>query len=176
MFMSHSKCIRKARQADAEILPFVEQSAGKAFLVLPDLAWIADDTVTSADCHREWIAGGTVWVAVDEGDNAVGFLSAEWFGLRLHIWGLAVRHDLQGRGLGRGLVECAIREARSRGAEELSLTTFRNVPWNRPFYEKLGFRTLDADSVPRDLQDVLDHEVECGIPGEARCAMVRAPR
>ena len=164
--------IRKTRRDDAHLLPAIERAAGKAFLVLPDLAWIADDDIRSTDHHLGVIATGESWVAVDENDEPVGFLNAEWRGGRLHIWDLDVRHDLQGRGLGRGLIEHAAQAARSRGAEALTLTTFKDVPWNQPFYEKLGFRALDADALSNDLRTILDDEANHGIPRDRRCAMV----
>ncbi len=154
------------------MLPAIERSAAKAFLALPDLAWIADDDIQSVDRHIELIAEGNAWVAVDEHDHPVGFLNAAWMGDSLHIWEFAVRHDLQGRGLGRGLLEYVVQEARSQGAEAITLTTFRHVPWNQPFYERVGFRTLPTDAIAGDLRTVLDKEVEHGIPGEKRCAMI----
>ena len=53
----------------------------------------------------------------------------------------------------------------------MTLTTFRTIPWNCPFYERLGFRTLDeADLSPR-LLAVLDEEDAHGLPRDTRCAM-----
>lgn len=164
--------IRKAKPADAKLLPAIERSAGKAFLALPDLAWIADDDVQSVDRHIELIVGGASWVAVDQHDQPIGFLNAEKLEASLHIWELAVQHEFQGQGIGRGLIEHVIETARSEGAAALTLTTFREVAWNQPFYERLGFHTLDADTMPTELQTLLDNEVANGLPGEKRCAMM----
>ncbi|WP_255448407.1 GNAT family N-acetyltransferase [Telmatospirillum sp. J64-1] len=168
--------IRKARPADAERLPEVERSAGKAFLAIADLAWIADDEVQSAERHLELIAGGFSWVAFDGEDVPVGFLSAEKCGNRLHLWELAVAQRHQGQGIGRRLLQQAVEAARSDSLEAVTLSTFRDVPWNRPFYERLGFRTLEAGEMPAALQAVLDEEVARGLPGERRCAMMLALR
>ena len=46
-------------------------------------------------------------------------------------------------GIGRALLEKAIADARRRRLVALTLTTFRDVIWNAPFYQKLGFRVMD---------------------------------
>ncbi len=89
----------------------------------------------------------------------------------LHVWELAVRQDRQGRGIGRRLIARAIDQARDLELSSVTLTTFRHVPWNEPFYAKLGFDTLPvAESGPR-LESILAREVAQGLPGDRRCAM-----
>jgi GNAT superfamily N-acetyltransferase len=163
--------IRKACAEDAAALPDIERSAGKAFLSLPDLAWIADDDVQSVERHLELIANGYAWVAVEK-DTLAGFLSAEAAGDALHVWELAVHADFQGRGMGRALMEHAMEAAEADRFQAVTLTTFRDVPWNEPFYRKLGFQTLSGLAIPERLQNILDEEVARGLPREKRCGMI----
>ena len=60
----------------------------------------------------------------------------------LHLWELAVRRDAQGKGLGKALVEATLALARARGLPAVTLSTFREIPWNAPFYARMGFREL----------------------------------
>ncbi|WP_292173833.1 hypothetical protein [Mesorhizobium sp.] len=60
--------VRIAQEADAQSLPDIEQSAGEAYREIADLAWIADDDNLTVERHRELIAKGTCWVAVED-DN-----------------------------------------------------------------------------------------------------------
>jgi ribosomal protein S18 acetylase RimI-like enzyme len=170
-----SLVIRAAQPADAELLPEIERSAGQAFLDVPGLAWIAEDEVQPPARHLELIAGGHSWVATD-GKALVGFLSAERLDDTLHVWELAVAHGFQGRGIGRALLAHAIDVARRRKLAAVTLTTFRDVRWNEPFYRKLGFRTLDAGTTPARLQAILDRESASGLPRDRRCAMLLALR
>ncbi len=163
--------IRLARSGDADLLPDVERSAGLLFKTIPDLAWIAGDTVQSAEHHREFIAAGTEWVAVDHEDRPVGFLSAGVEGDLLHIWELSVADGFQRRGLGAALVATATAYARARGLTAVTLTTFRNVAWNAPFYARLGFRELHDEEVDERLARIFKVEAFLGIPIERRCAM-----
>jgi ribosomal protein S18 acetylase RimI-like enzyme len=165
--------IRPTRREDAELLPDVERSAGRAFLSLPDLAWIASDSVQSVERHLELIAGGYAWTAI-ENAVPVGFISAEKAGDALHIWELAVHAGFQGRGIGRALIEHAANAAKADALRTVTLTTFRDVAWNEPFYRKLGFRTLPAEAMPNRIRAILDNEVAHGLPREKRCGMVLA--
>lgn len=163
--------IRPARPDDAEALPDIEQSAGHAFRAIPELAWLADGDNASPEQHRVLIAEGACFVAVDDQDRPVGFLNAAVESDALHIWEVDVRLDRQGSGIGRALLEQAIEAARRHGLAALTLTTFRDVAWNAPFYETCGFRVLEAAELDTRLVGLLRDEAARGLPAERRCAM-----
>ena len=50
--------------------------------------------------------------------------------------------------------------ARSHGYGAVTLTTYRDVPWNAPFYERLGFSVLDE--LTPELAWIRDHEKAIG--------------
>jgi GNAT superfamily N-acetyltransferase len=160
--------IRLAGHTDAASLPDVERSAGESFRTLPDLAWIADDDVGSADVYPARIAEGTLWIAEVLAEIA-GFLSAQRFDNELHIWELAVAQPFQRRGLGRLLLDAAQRHARHNELDALTLTTFRQVAWNALFYARYGFRLLDDVGTGPRLTGLLRREAAHGLPD--RCAM-----
>lgn len=89
----------------------------------------------------------------------------------LHVWELAVRREWQGQGTGRQLIETAIEYARVNHLRCVTLTTFRQVPWNEPFYRRLGFEVIDMKSVEPRLALILQDEIQQGLPGDLRCAM-----
>jgi predicted N-acetyltransferase YhbS len=101
----------------------------------------------------------------------VGFLSAVQVDNQLHIQELSVSQYFQGQGVGRKLLLAAIEYSRARELEGLTLTTFRELPWNEAFYRRLGFETLSLDQTGPRLRAVLSNEVAHGLPGERRCAM-----
>lgn len=55
------------------------------------------------------------------------------------IWALNVAPDAWRRGVGRGLVDYALKRLASAGFSESMLWTFRDTPRSRAFYEALGF-------------------------------------
>jgi ribosomal protein S18 acetylase RimI-like enzyme len=167
--------IRKARPEDAAVLPAVEQSAGELFRTLPDLAWIADDQNQPAEAYLPLIANGTVWVAEDAAAGLVGLIMCERFGDELHVWELAVAGGQQGRGIGRALLDAAVTFAREAGLRSVTLTTFRHVAWNAPFYARHGFVEIAREAMDARLAEDVRLEEERGLPN--RCAMrLEVPR
>jgi predicted N-acetyltransferase YhbS len=162
--------IRLATPADAAMLPDIERSAGEIFREISGLEWIADDHVMTADQHLPAIFAGSVWVACEDG-ALVGFLSAELASDALHIREVSVHAAVMGRGIGRQLIETAAMAAHISGLSVLTLTTFRDVPWNAPYYQRLGFEILAEADLDSRLASILADEVAAGLPGDRRCAM-----
>lgn len=165
--------IRTAQARDAFYLPEIEISSGKIFRKWPGLEWIAEDHVQSADQHLELIEKGISLVAEVQGLHFVGFLNGEIIGEAMHIWQVAVRETNQGQGIGRRLMGAAQHLAKQHLLGHITLTTFREVPWNELFYQKLGFRILDNDAQDLRLRGILDRETQAGLPAELRCAMIK---
>lgn len=163
--------IRPSRPDDAPLLPAVEHSAGEAFRAIAALAVLADGADQSVATHRASIAAGTSWVATDDDDRPIGFVIAERCAAdrALHIVELAVRHDRQRAGCGRALMAAAIASARAAKLSAVTLTTFRDVPWNAPFYARLGFELLAGAAIGPRLAAHLSDEAARGLDG--RCAM-----
>ncbi|MCP1495836.1 GNAT superfamily N-acetyltransferase [Pseudomonas migulae] len=163
--------VRGAVVTDAPFLPDIERCAAERFRDDPSLAWLADSPVPDAEHHRQAIETGQVWVAQSAQGALAGFLSAVEIDNQLHIQELSVSQPFQGRGIGRKLLLAAVSYAHGQELAGLTLTTFRDLPWNELFYRRMGFATLSpAETGPR-LTRVLNDEVAHGLPGERRCAM-----
>ena len=161
--------IRTARSGEGRLLPQIERSAGRLFSQVESLAWIADVDDLPPVFHERLIADRTCWLAIGGSNVAVGFISAEAIGRTLHIWELSVAKLWQRRGIGTRLMEHVIGEATRRGMDEVTLTTFRNVPWNAPFYAGLGFQAVSE--CDERLEALLRTEEASGFEVETRCAM-----
>lgn len=157
--------IRLATLDDVPLLPLIEQSAGQAFRGTVHER-IADDDNTPAEAYPPFIAAGQVKVAELDGE-VVGYVRTGQHGEEFHVFELDVRHDRQGAGIGKALMAAARDEARGRGCLTVTLTTFRNLPFNAPFYARLGFEILD--NPPPRLAAILTAETEHGLTD--RCAM-----
>lgn len=157
--------IRLALLDDAPLLPRIELAAAQLFRSIDGLGWLADAATMTVERHQQLIVQSTCWVIVDIDGQPQGFLSAERQGDALHIYEVSVA--LQGQGLGRKLMETAMDYAQSNQLRAVTLTTFKQVPWNAPFYARLGFKP-DAD--PR-LAAILADEYAHGFAADSRCAM-----
>ncbi|HHQ5840383.1 TPA: GNAT family N-acetyltransferase [Enterobacter asburiae] len=160
--------VRPTRPGDVASLPAIERAAGERFREDPELAWLADGEVISAEHHLEYVERGLSWLALAN-DQPVGFILAEAHPSSLFIVELSVDLEWQGKGIGRQLIACVADHARKRRLTALTLTTFRDVPWNAPFYAKLGFEYI-AELTP-ELREKREEEAAHGLAYNSRCAM-----
>jgi hypothetical protein len=58
----------------------------------------------------------------------------------------------------------------------VTLSTFRDVAWNGPFYARLGFRALDPSGLDEAHRDLVERERSKGLPVEKRVVMRLAIR
>ena len=128
--------VREARAADLPLLAGIEADADRLFLErFGDPPW--ERPTPGQDRVFE---PGFLLVA---GTPAVGFAHVLEIEGEAHLELLAVRPSHGRQGIGTALVRAVLAEARARGHRRLTLSTYRDVPWNRPFYERLGFVELD---------------------------------
>ncbi len=159
--------IRPARPHDLQALPLIERAAAAIFRTTP-YAYLADDDPVSAEVD---LAHEYVWVAVNQADQPIAFAIVGLLDESVHLHELDVHPDYARQGLGRRLIATVAEWARARGATALTLTTFADVPWNGPYYARLGFRTLNLTTLSPGLQAVRQAEVEAGLPMAHRICM-----
>ncbi|HAS1006375.1 TPA: GNAT family N-acetyltransferase [Enterobacter cloacae] len=160
--------VRPTRPGDVTALPAIERAAGERFRDYPELAWLTEGEVISAEQHLGYAERGLSWLALAN-DQPVGFILTELHASSLFIVELSVHLDWQGKGIGRRLIACVADQARKRGLASLTLTTFRDVPWNAPFYARLGFEMITT--LTPELREKREEETAHGLAYDARCAM-----
>jgi len=169
--MSADWIIDRARPADLARLPEIERAAGSLFdpSLLP--AELRDD-VFSVEEHRAACDAGLLWVA-RVSDRVVGFALVELVDGRPHLEEIDVHPAHGRRGIGRALMTAVIEWARTAGHPWITLTTFRDVPWNAPFYAKLGFRVLAAAELSAGVRAIVAAETARGLDPDRRVVMRR---
>lgn len=168
--------IRLATRAELPALQDIERAAGAPFrdLGMPE---IADDEPPALDELERYRRAGRCWVAVDEGDEGdlpAAYLLAEPVDGALHIEQVSVHPRAARRGVGRALLAHAADRAREEGLTALTLTTFTDVPWNAPYYARLGFRPLPEADLTPGLRAIRATEAAHGLDRWPRLCM-RAP-
>ena len=61
--------------------------------------------------------------------------------------------------------------AKKTGYPAVTLSTFRDVPWNGPFYARHGFRALEPGELGEGLRRVVEGERERGLQTDLRVVM-----
>src|SRR6185503_20500507 len=76
-------------------------------------------------------------------------------------------HPCHGRrGVGTELVRTVCEWVARRGLSGLTLTTFRAVPWNMPFYARLGFEEVTPAAWRPEVEAVVRDEAARGLDPE----------
>ena len=88
-----------------------------------------------------------------------------------HLAQMSVHPSAQRRGVGSALLLDVVARAAAAGASAVTLTTFRDVPWNMPFYARLGFVEIPPAELDDDLVATLRDEAARGLVPERRVAM-----
>lgn len=162
--------IRLAEEKDIPHLYDLEQQANTLFLpygITFDGVFISDDE------YRDHIHFRRLWVAVTADDQPVGIAIASTLDDNAHLDELGVHPAHGRRGLGSALVETVCGWAKESGFTSITLTTLRHIPWNTPYYEKLGFRVLEENERSDAQRQLLLDEIANGLPGEGRVIMIR---
>jgi GNAT superfamily N-acetyltransferase len=140
--------IRHATRSDLDHLAGIEAAADQLYAArFGATGW---DPPPSGRARAE--APGFLLVAADgpgEGPAAstpYGFVHVLEVEGQAHLEQLSVHPDRQRCGTGSALVRGALEGAFARGHRELTLMTYVDVPWNAPFYARLGFAAVEPRS------------------------------
>jgi GNAT superfamily N-acetyltransferase len=164
---------RPSRAEDGVVLRDIEWQAGEQFRTV-GLDAVAEDEPASVEELAAYAALGRSWVVVDAADVPVGYVLVDIVEGNAHVEQVSVRPEMQGKGAGRLLIDRVRTWAIETGRPAISLTTFADVPWNRPLYEHLGFRVLDEHEVGPELRAVREIEATHGLDPSTRVCMLMA--
>ena len=144
--------VRIAKKNEISQLPSIEKSADLLFEEaeirnLPPAAGV--EALRSSKC------------ILVIGNPPKGFIRIDEVGSNAHIEQLSVGRNSMGKGLGGKLLEAGIDWAKEKGYSRITLITFKNIPWNGPFYKKHGFHELS--NISDCLKKLRKHEKEIGL-------------
>lgn len=167
--MNGSCRIEAAREQHLSTLPTIELAAAQLLVGHASEAVLTE--TTDVGHFRQALLGGRLWVALAD-ETPVGFVHVVLLASGApHLEEIDV-HPSHGRqGLGRRLVGVACDWAAQRGHADLTLTTFRDVPFNMPFYVSCGFREVPAAGLNAELTAMLEVEAKRGLDPTRRAVM-----
>ncbi|MEU9184164.1 GNAT family N-acetyltransferase [Streptomyces sp. NPDC048484] len=167
--------VRAATSADLPVLQDIERAAGEPFRIF-GMPEIADDEPPALGLLERFRKAGHAWVADDAAGRPVAYLIGELLDGAFHIEQVSVHPDAAHQGVGRTLITYAAERARRQGLTGLTLTTFAEVPWNAPYYERLGFRVLGERELTPGLRRIRAAEAEHGLDRWPRVCMYLAAK
>lgn len=84
---------------------------------------------------------------------------------------ISVRVAYGRQGIGTALLRAAIEAARESGAQSVVLNTYRDHPWNAPWYARHGFVEVPEASWSRAMREVTAAQVAAGLDWSRRVHM-----
>jgi GNAT superfamily N-acetyltransferase len=168
--------VRPARAADLGHLAAIEDAGAPQFAAYFGPAIHPVLLSPAPDGRQRAREPGFVLVAADDEQRPpVGFVHVLVIDGNAHLEQVSVLPERQGQGVGAALVRAAMAEARARGFDRLSLCTYRDVPWNGPFYRSLGFTEVIELAPYQGRLREKERELGLEVNGE-RCVMEVALR
>ncbi|GAA1873895.1 GNAT family N-acetyltransferase [Actinomadura bangladeshensis] len=147
--------VRPARPEDLPALADIENSGDPMFAEI-GIVFPPGPTVI------EQLIGKPAEIVV-AGDPPVGFAAVEEVDGAAHLEQISVRGDLTGRGIGARLLAEVMARAAAAGSPGVSLLTFRDVPWNGPWYARHGFAELPEEQWGPGIRSYWAAEIEAGL-------------
>lgn len=168
--------IRLAEVEDLAVLIEIERAAAKEFLPYVEWLNVASSLLEGlVPLHflQQAQAEHRLWVATCD-RKIIGFIVVKFLIESCFVVEIDVHPDHWRKGIGSALMEACCASAKNHGFSNMTLTTFRKVPWNIPFYQKLGFVVLPAKDWPLEIQAIVRHEARYGFAIEKRAVMARS--
>ncbi|SMG57691.1 GNAT family N-acetyltransferase [Paraburkholderia susongensis] len=163
---------RFAAPRDAQAIREIEFEAGQRFASV-GMAGIADAPPMALEIVNRKIAAREIIVAIDAQASCAGFVMFEPQPARIYVQELDVFTSHAGRRIGAALIEQVAQIARSRQLTQLVLSTYRDVPWNAPYYRRLGFHDIETAELDAALIARRDAHIARGLDESKRVFMRR---
>jgi len=154
----------------ASALPAIERTAATQFPAEDLPRHLAEDSF-SAETFASAATEGLLWVALDEAREPVGFALVQMIDGNAHLEEIDVLPAHGRRGIGTALIAAVVRFAAERNVAAITLSTFRHVPWNAPYYARLGFVAVDEHEYDDGLRALRRHEQAIGLDLARRVMM-----
>ena len=162
--------IRPATPADFEALQDIEVRAGALFVAV-GMPEIAAHPPPDLDDLAE---AETMFVAVPEGgDRPMGYALVALVDGGTYLEQVSVVPEAGRQGMGTALLEAVVDWARARGDRAVTLTTFRDVPFNGPLYAKRGFVHVPEHEWTDELRAIIAAQAAMGMDPATRTVMRR---
>ena len=165
--------IRAPLKEELPVLQAIEVVAGRRFAEV-GLDAVAEGPPLDLVALEAGRKASRVWVTTDRDGHPVGFVVVDRLDGAVHVEEISVLPEAGGRGHGMALLRHVEKWATTKGFPAVTLTTFRDVAWNRPWYERRGYRVLAEDEWTPGLAARRAEETAHGLDPDQRVIMAKA--
>lgn len=147
--------------ADIDTLCEIDLDASELFVSAGLDVELPDQHEFALAERTRWLCSlstGSTLLAVSASGRVLGFAANGTRDREPYLDQLSVRRGSMRSGVGSTLLDASENTARASGARSLWLTTYRHLPWNRPFYERRGFVVVPEAQLGREMLAELEYE------------------
>jgi len=165
--------LRPAREGELALACAIDDDACTAFEEMGMRVNLGDDhpfTRAEVERWRQAIEEGRLLFACTRSGEPVGFAAFGYVDGRPYLHQVSVRRALSGKGIGRMLVDRVKRWAVRPG--EVLLSTYEHVPWNGPWYQRMGFERVEPEELGPEARALFESE-RASVPDGGRRVMMR---
>lgn len=163
--------MRAFRLGDADALCLIDYRADQQF-ANHGYPQIAAEPLCGRDEFMRAFADSQLTVAVCAVTTLpVGYVATETYAGHAYIRQMSVDPDHGRKGIGSSLLRHAVEQARNNRFLAIWLSTFRNVPFNMPFYAKQGFEEVALENANSVLIELFNKEVPADVDPSNRVLM-----
>ena len=170
--------VRQASRDDIRFLPDIERAAGLLFKTYAGDLGLTDEIyegVNSLETFQKAQQAERLWVSAAASGEVVGFALVVDLEGYAHLDELDVLPSHGRRGVGSALLDAVCAWANDTGYPAVTLRTFRDVPWNGPFYRRQGFDVVDSAALSAAHSALEALESRRGLRIDLRVTMARRP-
>lgn len=166
-----SPLFRPAHLDEIDALRAIERASAARFIGLMDD--LADDEPTPIPVLTARIAaGGLLTARLDQ--TLAAFVMFRPVEDSLYVEQIDVLPEFAGQRIGARLLDAVAERARASSLLALTLSTFRDVPWNAPWYRRLGFIDVAEVALTPGLLEIRHEHLARGLDESQRTFMRRA--
>jgi GNAT superfamily N-acetyltransferase len=130
-------------------------------------------TLAARERWLKCLSAGSVLLIEDDSGQPVAFAAVGARDGEPFLDQLSVRMNFMRQGMGSALLYASMKIAMQARGRALWLTTYQHLSWNRPYYERHGFVTVEGEHCGPQLRDELSFERRLMPDPEHRIVMRR---
>jgi ribosomal protein S18 acetylase RimI-like enzyme len=163
--------IRHATEKDLSALCDIEHESDKIFSIyhIPAITLSPKNPVSY---WFPYLGHATLRIAISD-TKILGFYLVTEIDGQAYLKQISVRPDHHQKGIGKALLQDAFLQAQQRGYIAMTLTTYRDIPFNAPLYQKYGFIAFVPDHTWPELSHIRKDEQSSDLEIRKRCAMIK---
>ena len=145
--------LRVATQDDLAAMAEISVEARSRYRTISSFSYVAETPAVAEHRFNE----GRAVVAVTHAKTVLGFALTRPLDGLLLLDNISTSTRCRGRGIGKRLLDAVLQEATTECYPAVALTTFRELPWNGPWFRKFGFEPMPDDLIGQALRALIKH-------------------